>query len=83
MQGGNYPEGPEEFGEHSWPHPRLVWIIKDHNDHVGNDYDHDNEDYENCRLVDNGNGHWVPQGKDEALVWYIPDPPHHHNLDHH
>ena len=48
--------------------------------YVGNDYDHY---YEDRRLVENGNGHWVPQGKDEALVWYIPDPPPHHNLDHH
>ena len=23
---GNYPEGPEEFGEHSWPHPRSLLL---------------------------------------------------------
>ena len=39
-----YPDGPEEFGELGWPHPKLV---------------------------EQGKGHWVPVGKDEALVWYF------------
>ena len=35
----DYPDGPPEFSEHGWPHPKLV----------------DNK----------------PQGKDEALVWFM------------
>ena len=37
-------------------------------------------DDDDSRLIDNGNGRWVPQGKDEALVWYHPHP--HHYLNH-
>ena len=43
----------------------TTMLVNDYDD--GNGYDGTN--YEDCRLVENGKGCWVPQGKDEALVW--------------